>query len=117
MKYPIKFDVGRDYLTELYYCEEGRYEDAQNARKAGDEETIVANNYQLVLCDFLDRYKTIIEIRNDAELVEFYYALVSGTIGLRRLTKTNRLLGLIADDVQRIAPEQVARWGYYNNGF
>lgn len=115
MQYPVSFRVSRAFLSELYMCESGRHEDAQRAREEGDEESIRENNYELVACDFLDRYKTIIRIENDAELVELYYALASGTIGVMGYTRAaNNLLDKIRDRVREVNPKMVEDWPFQN---
>lgn len=115
--YPIKIKVRPEFLEELYQSEYGRYEDAQNARRRGDQENIEANNYQVVACDFLDRWKTQIEVRNDAELHELYYACASGTIGVNGYTRAaNAVLNRIRDKVREIDPNLVEMFPY-QNGF
>lgn len=111
MTYPIKLKSSSNFIQEFYSCEYGRYEDAQNAREAGDQELIETNDYQVVACDFLERHKSVIEVRNDAELRELYYALASGTIGYRgRTAHANTLLDQIRERVQAIDPELVKQW-------
>jgi hypothetical protein len=111
MTYPIKLRAAPRFIEELYWCEHGRFEDAQAARAAGDQEAIEANDYQVVACDFLDRHKTLIEVRTDAELSELYYALASGTIGVcGHAAQANRLLNKIRDRTREIDPEIVALW-------
>lgn len=111
MNYPCLIEVDPEFLQELYQCEYGRYEDAMNAREADDEESINGNDYQVVACDFLNRHRTVIEIQNDAELRELYYACASGTIGSRGYAEeANRVLDKIRDTVRNIDPGLVGRW-------
>lgn len=111
MTYPIKIRVGAEFLEELYQCEYGRYEDAQDARRRGNQKAIETNDYQVVACDFLDRWKTVIEVRNDAELRELYYACASGTIGVRGYTRqANRVLSKIRNRVRALDPKLVENW-------
>lgn len=115
MTYPIKIKVRPDFLDELYQCEAGRYEDAQDARRRGDQEAIEASGYQVVACDFLDRWKTQVEVRDDAELRELYYACASGTIGVCGYTRAaNSVLDKIRDRVREIDPELVQMFPYQN---
>lgn len=113
MQYPAKFKASKAFIEELESCEMGRYEDAMLARENNDEEDIRLSSYECVLGDFIGRHKTMIEVRNDAELVELYYALASGLIGVRgRAAKANRILDMIRDDVQKINPEIVRMFPY-----
>lgn len=117
MTYPIKLKCSAKFREELYYCEYGRFEDAQEAREAGDIEDIKASNYECVFCDFGDRHKTVIEIRNDAELHETYYALASGTIGVRGYARqANSLLDKIRPAMLKVDAGLVERWPN-QNGF
>jgi len=113
IKYPIMIKASEKFITELYYCEYERCmelpyrEDAQN---------------ECVVCDLLDRHNTQIEIRNDAELLELYYATASGVIDLFEYTtligiaatrfrlSANRLLDKIRPLVETIDPILVKRW-------
>lgn len=108
--YPIKLKVSAKFLEELFNCEYGRYEDAQNAREDKDEELIKMNNYELVFCDFGDRFKTQIEIRNKEELAETWYALASGTIGLYACDAANNALDKIREATTKEFPELVKKW-------
>jgi len=111
--YPIKIKVSKKFLEELYYCEYGRYEDAQSARNAKDQEEIEVNHYEVVACDFLGRWKTQIEIRDDMELAELYYACASGTIGVVGYARqANRILNQIRDRVLIIDPNLVEVFPY-----
>lgn len=111
MSYPVKVKCTAAFLMELTSCELGRYNDAEQAREAGDKELISENGYGVVFCDFSSRWKTQIECRNDAELVELYYVCASGTIGLRGYSASaNRILDQIRERVATIDPEMVKRW-------
>ncbi len=110
MIYPIVLKVNSGFLSELHHCEYGRYEDAELARKAGDTDLIKANGYELVACDFLDKFKTQIQIGNKEELCELYYALASGTIGLYHCQAANNLLDKIRPTVKEVNPELVLQW-------
>lgn len=112
--YPIKIKSTSKFIEELYHCEYGRYEDACNARKANDVELIEMNDYQVVACDFLGRWKSQVELRNDDELCELYYALASGTIGLYMCKTANTMLDVIRPYVLLVKPEIVERWPYQN---
>jgi len=113
--YPIKIKASPKFIEELFYCEYGRFEDARGARESGDEELVKLNNYELVFCDFGDRHKTLIEMRDDAELCEAYYAAASGTIGVRGFNvSANRFLDKIRDRVEKIDPDLVKRWPNQN---
>lgn len=111
MVYPIKIKVRKEFLENLYHSEYGRYEDALDARKRGDQENIKVNNYQTVACDFLDRWRTQIEVKTDDELRELYYACASGTIGVNGYAReANRVLNKIRNRVRVFDPELVERW-------
>ena len=111
MDYPIKIKVSKAFLTELYECEFGRFEDAQIAREKDSAADIKANDYDLVFCDFGDRHKTVIECRNDAEVIELYYACASGTIGVNGYGFTaNRVLDVIRARVRELNPQIVLRF-------
>ena len=114
MSYPIKLKTSAKFLEELYHCEYGRFEDATNAREANDQEAIEGNNYELVFCDFAGRHKTVIEIQNDAELCETWYALASGTIGLYCCKHANTLMDQIREKVTEVKPELVKQWPNQN---
>jgi len=99
--YPIKLKACADFIMHLYECEYGRYED----RESGD------NDAELVYCDFGDRWKTQIEIRDDAELEECWWALASGTIGCIGFGRTaNRMLDQLRPLAEQRIPETVALW-------
>lgn len=109
--FPVRVKVSTKFIEELNNCEHGRSEDAQLAREAGDKELIETNNYETVFCDFGERYRTLIECRNDAELCELYYACASGTIGVNGYTKqANRVLDTIREKVTLIDPTIVKRF-------
>ena len=97
--YPIKLKASADFITHLYCCETGRCED----RDSGVLEQ------ELVYCDFGDRWKTQIEIRNDAELEECWHALADGTIGCMGFGRTaNRMLDQLRPLAEQRIPESVA---------
>jgi hypothetical protein len=97
--YPIKLKASADFIMHLYCCETGRYED----RESGELEQ------EVVYCDFGDRWKTQIEIRNDAELDECWWALSSGTIGCVGFGRTaNRILDQLRPLAKQRIPETVA---------
>lgn len=108
--YPVKLAVIPSFRDELEQCEEGRYEDAFDARYRWDFDSIEGNEYEVVLNDFIGRYTTLIKIENDAEMVELYYALASGTIGIHRCTSANNMLDKIREYVLLIAPMTVEKW-------
>mgnify|MGYP003114373812 FL=1 len=104
--YPIKLKASADFIMHLYECEYGRYED----RESGDIEQ------ELVYCDFGDRWKTQIEIRDDAELDECWYALASGTIGCMGFGRTaNRMLNQLRPLAKQRIPETVALWPFQSD--
>lgn len=117
MEYPIKIRAHSSFIRELYDCEYGRYEDAQVAREANDQETIKANGYEVVACDFLLRRPTTIIIENDEELKALWYALASGTIGLYRPTCrfANKVLDKLREKAMQVDPGMVKLWPY-NSG-
>ena len=98
LSYPFKVKASAKFLEELYQCESGRYEDACNARENDTEREIIDNGYNLVYCDFGDRFKTQLEICNEQELEETLYALSTGTIDLFMPKAAERLY----DDLQRV---------------
>lgn len=121
MTYPIKVKASAAFIQELAACESGRHEDAEAAREkaASDDPAIAAdgradieaNDYQLVLCDFIERHRTLIEVRSDAELCELWYALASGTIGVNGHARTaNRILDELRGEVRMINPGLVREW-------
>lgn len=115
-QYPIKVKASAKFLDDLYHCEYGRYEDAVSAREDNDTEAIEAEGYGLVYCDFGKRFKTQIEIRNDAELSETWYALASGTIGLYNARTANRMLDELRPIASSVCPEMVNLWPF-QDGF
>lgn len=117
ISYPIKLKCSKQFLEELQFCESGRENDAQRARQENDTKAIEFNEYEVVFNDFSDRWKTIIEIRNDLELCETYYALASGTIGVNGFSRqANRLLDEIKDFVLMVNPQLVKQFPF-QNGF
>ena len=115
MQYPLKLKSSKEFIEELISAEYGRYEDACQARKENDIFFIKMNSYEVVAVDFLDRHKTIIEVRNDAEIKELYFALASGLIGIRgRARHANKLLDKIRSHVETLDPELVSRFRYQN---
>lgn len=114
MQYPIKIKVSKKFLEELEYAESGRHEDALRARE-GDKEIqgMMDDDYDLVLNDFIGRFKSQIEVKTDRELVELYYALASGLIGHFGFTKqANKILDKIRPRVNEINPKLVKNWPY-----
>ena len=112
--YPMKIKCGKRFLEELLGCESGRHEDAEGAREAGDIESIEGNDYETVFCDFGWRHSTQVELRNDEELVEYYYALASGTIGLYACRAANTQLDKIREYVLEVSPRTVKIWPCQN---
>jgi len=108
--YPLKIKSSADFINELAGCETGRYEDACIARDENDVESIKDNDYDCVLCDFITRHKTLIEVRNDTELCELYYALASGTIGILRGSTAKLMRDKIRDKVKEIDPALVGMY-------
>ena len=99
--YPIKLKASAEFISELYECERGRQEDAEKG--------------ELVYCDFGERWKTQIEIRDDAELDECWYALASGTIGVMGFARTaNRMLDHLRPLAEPRIPLMVAQWPLQN---
>ena len=100
--YPIKLKASAEFISELYECERGRQEDAEKG--------------ELVYCDFGERWKTQIEIRDDAELDECWYALASGTIGCMGFARTaNRMLDQLRPLAKQRIPETVAMWPFQSD--
>ena len=114
--YPIKLNSSSAFIQELEGCEYGRYEDACSKRESSDPEDRkeAKEDYGVVVVDFLSRHKTVIEVRNDDEIVELYYALGSGTIGLYRCKAANTIMDMIRDRVRAIDPEVVRVWPFQN---
>ena len=112
--YPVKLKSTSAFIQELEGCEYGRYEDACRLRESDDPEDQkeAKEDYGVVSVDFLGRYKSIIEVRTDEEIVELYYALASGTIGIFRCTAANNILDKIRDQVREIDPEVVRVWPF-----
>lgn len=114
IEYPIKIKVSKAFIDDLMSVEYGRYEDAETAREANDQDAIKTNDYGCVFCDFGGRHKTMIECRNNQELAELYYVCASGTIGLRegcnRGVTANRVLDEIRDMVASFDEALVRQW-------
>jgi len=110
MDYPLKIKSNSKFIEELRGCEHGRYEDAIWARAHGEPGDVEAGDYECVVGDFIDRWKSQIEVRNEAELCELYYALASGTIGLYYCPHANTLLNQIRPIVDSINPALVEQW-------
>lgn len=98
LPYPFKVKASAKFLEELYHCEHGRYEDAVHSREHDSNEDMIANGYNWVFCDFGDRFKTQLEIRNEQELEETLYALNTGTIDLFMPRAAEKM----EDELQRI---------------
>lgn len=126
--YPIKLKTNQPFIEELGMCEFGLYEDALNQRREDliqnqgisnpSTEQIEAHreeHYGTVVVDFLDRHKSIIELRNDSELKGLWFALASGTIGLYRCTAANNMLDKFREQATIVDPELVRKWPF-NNG-
>jgi|TARA_R100000093_G_scaffold70552_2_gene43964 hypothetical protein len=122
MDYPIKIKTTYEFISELYECEFGLYEDTCNEREDGE-------NTEVVFCDFgyrhpsmsreldrrgknFSRKRATIEVQNDDELSALYYALASGTINQWSEfdLKIKRIKNKIRDKVREINPELVALW-------
>ena len=77
--YPIKVKASADFIETFSDSEEPAYWDAVAEFKADPTQPDVINpehhTYQI-----LERNKTVIEIRNDAELLDVYYRVGSGLI-------------------------------------
>jgi len=113
----MKFKATAKFISEFTYAESGRHEDAESTRAMGDVELIEMNNYGCVVGDFIGRWKTQIEVRNDQELVELYYGLASGLIGLFGFSKkANLILDVIRPKVVTLDPDLVVRWPFQNGG-
>lgn len=110
VEFPIKLKSTYEFVDELKWCEYGRYEDALATRESGDQEAVDADDYGLVLCDFIDRHKAMIEVRNKEELCELYWALCSGTIGEYRLRAASNMANKIRPLVNELDPKLVEQW-------
>lgn len=104
--YPLKFKASAAFINELYLCEEGRAEDIGRMREDSDPEAqqIAADN-PVVLHDFIGRWRTQFEVRNDEELCELFYVLGSGTIGLYAWHAADNLMDKVRPYVQEVNPK------------
>ena len=74
--YPIRLKVSPAALSELAACEEGAYEDAVREFRRGNIGDRDPRTHAHVVAQ---RYKSQLRIDNDAEAVDMYYAVCSGT--------------------------------------
>lgn len=96
----IKIRVSKPALEEFKHSEYGSYEDA-DCPDTGH-----------VWC-ILDRHSGAIEIRDDDEAAEVYYALVTGTFALRDkgyLRTARRIADAVRDAARRADPELVQQY-------
>lgn len=105
--YPIKVKSTPSFIDQFSACEEGRYEDALGARADGDHERYP----EQVAVEILSRHKTIIEMRNEAEVKEIRDCLQYGTVSLYFSSRTidkldDRILDVLAG---RIPPKPVRK--------
>lgn len=79
INYPIKVKSSADFIETFSYSEEPSYWDTV---AEFEEDPTLSNviNPEHHTYQILERNKTIIEIRNDAELLDVYYRLGSGLI-------------------------------------
>ncbi|WP_019024066.1 MULTISPECIES: hypothetical protein [unclassified Thioalkalivibrio] len=116
MRYPLKIKASRVFIEELYEAEYGAFEDKQNdierAQRTGDWQGPFGDGFAMPsVCEFLGRWKTQIEVRNVLELEELYFALASGTIGVRGYAgQANRILDQIRPEVRARFPDLVKSW-------
>lgn len=98
--FPIKLRFKRHHLEELHSCEYGSYED--NIRD--DERLGEYADGRLHIVEIIDRGgKTVVELRDQQELDEFFGQATSGTFGLYHplvcLRIFNQLRPHISDEV------------------
>lgn len=78
--YSIKIKLPVGHLSELAECEHPAYEDAEHDEAEGKPAERPTATHTYVVAK---RHKTILEIRNAEEANDVYYAVCSGTFGLR----------------------------------
>lgn len=93
----IKIRVSPAALEELQHSEYGSWEDA------GCPDT--GHRYAV-----LQRHIAQIEVRDDAEAADLYYAVCSGTFQLTHLPVARRLADALREAAERHDPEVVRRW-------
>lgn len=74
INFPLKFRSSKKFVDTLQDCEAGLYEDVLADRESG-----IDNAQEPVVGDFIERHKTVIEVRDNEELVALKWALESGT--------------------------------------
>lgn len=76
LSFPLSFPCSPELLNELALCEEGSYDDALDAELRHETPERDPVNHTYVVAR---RHKRKLEIRNEAELADVWYALCSGT--------------------------------------
>jgi len=104
IEYPVKFRCTSKFVNELEGCEDGLYNDVCDARERGDDPMAE----DPVVGDFINRHKSRIEVRNDAELEALDWALSSGTTSIYMPDAVDRLRWKITS-VKNGEPHEVAR--------
>jgi len=79
-EYPIKIKVASYLIDEFANCEQGRYEDHTHEPECPACDGACAT--EPFAYDILQRWRTMIEVRNQAEAEEIYWAVSSGTFQL-----------------------------------
>ena len=112
--FPIKVRMSAAALSELRECEYGSYEDHIHSdgdigeireEEYGKREFGDHGDYLLHIVEIIDRspYKTVVELRNQHEVDEFFAQTGSGTFSLHHpricLRIYDELLPLVSDNV------------------
>lgn len=107
MRYPIILKMSTVALRELAESEEGSFSDSLTDSENGltpDREPR-AHAYMIA-----SRLKTRLAIFNDAEAIDVYYAVCSGTFQLTHYRAAVRIADWLRPVVARVSPKTVIRW-------
>lgn len=109
--YPIYLKVSPAALRELAACEEGAYSDAAHEQAMGRAPARDPKTHAHVVAD---RYSTQLRIDNDAEAVDMYYAVCSGTFQVTDeknfLHSACKIADWLRPIVERASPDTVKLW-------
>ncbi len=106
--YPIRLKVSSAAMEELQASECGSYESVTESieRGEGDQGRPLESHVHTVT----ERFATILEIRNDAEAIDAYYAVCSGTFQLSHYRIACRIADALRDVVTAVDPKTTRQW-------
>jgi hypothetical protein len=107
--YPIKVRMKKHHLQELHDCEYGSYED----HIKDDERLEEYADGRLHIVEIIERSgKTVVELRDQNEVDEFFAQATSGTFGLYHPLVCLRVFNQLHQHISDAVPEWLRSSGH-----